>query len=280
MDERSVLAACRRYKLQHAPRRALGRLGDEHALHTGSSLEFHSYRGYARGDDPRRIDWKVYGRTERLQVKLFEAEIQPHVDVLLDVSASMAIADGRKPALTRELAAFVWHSARFAGNAARLHTLGESAALCEAPALLTAAESGRACVLFAEPGRTAHRLKPGGLRVVISDFLVNAGAGAAIRELASSAAQLVVIMTLGPWEASPIPGGSQQLLDVEGGGESLLELSDAAVARYLGRLERLRDQVRGACASVGATFLQVVCDAELEPVLRRDLLPAGIVGPA
>jgi uncharacterized protein (DUF58 family) len=280
MDERSVLAACRRYKLQHAPRRAFGRLGDEHALHTGSSLEFHSYRSYARGDDPRRIDWNVYGRTERLQVKLFEAEIQPHVDVLLDSSASMAIADGRKPELTRELAAFVWHSARFAGNAARLHVLGETAELCEAPARLSAAASGRCCVLFEAPARTAHRFRPGGLRVLISDFLVSSSATTAIRELASNAAQLLVIMALGPWEANPTSSGSQQLRDVESTGEALIELSEASIARYLLRLGRLRDEVRGACASVGATWVEVVCDAALEPVLRRDLLPAGVVSPA
>lgn len=277
MDERAVLAACRRYKLERASRRALGRLGDEHAIHMGSSLEFHGYRHYAGGDDPRRIDWKVYGRTGDLQIKLFDAEIKPHVDVLLDASASMSIDDGCKAALTRELAAFAWHSARFAGFAARLHTLGASGEICEVASQLTAAKSGETCVLFESPSRAARALRPGGMRVVISDFLAPGGVQAAIRELANTAAQLVVIMALGPWEAQPTVAGAESLRDAETSAEWTLELSDAVIARYLERLARVRDEVRSACAAVGATFVEVVCDLPLEPTLRRDLLPARVV---
>jgi len=50
--------------------------GQHHAerrsKHTGSSLEFADYRNYALGDDLRSIDWSIYGRLDRLFIKLYE----------------------------------------------------------------------------------------------------------------------------------------------------------------------------------------------------------------
>lgn len=55
----------------------------------GSSVEFAEYREYQLGDDPRRVDWRLYGRTDRLHVKQYEEETQLRVFVVLDASASM-----------------------------------------------------------------------------------------------------------------------------------------------------------------------------------------------
>jgi uncharacterized protein (DUF58 family) len=55
----------------------------------GSSLEFADYRNYVAGDDLRSIDWNIYGRLERLFLKLFEEEQDLHIYLLIDASASM-----------------------------------------------------------------------------------------------------------------------------------------------------------------------------------------------
>lgn len=55
----------------------------------GSSVEFAEYRNYQLGDDLRRADWRLYGRTDRLHIKQFEEETQLRVFVVLDASASM-----------------------------------------------------------------------------------------------------------------------------------------------------------------------------------------------
>jgi len=57
--------------------------------HLGVSTDFAEHRPYMVGDDIRRIDWRVYGRTDRLYVKEFEAETNANVMVLIDISASM-----------------------------------------------------------------------------------------------------------------------------------------------------------------------------------------------
>src|SRR5476651_1734682 len=56
----------------------------------GFSVEFAEYRDYQLGDDLRRVDWRLYGRTDRLHVKQFEHETQLRVFLVLDTSASMA----------------------------------------------------------------------------------------------------------------------------------------------------------------------------------------------
>jgi uncharacterized protein (DUF58 family) len=56
----------------------------------GASVDFAEHRGYVPGDDIRRVDWKVFGRTDRYFLKEFEADSNANFSVLLDVSRSMA----------------------------------------------------------------------------------------------------------------------------------------------------------------------------------------------
>jgi uncharacterized protein (DUF58 family) len=58
----------------------------------GSSVEFADYKEYIPGDDPKRIDWRAYGRSRRLFIRQFEAETDMSVYLLVDVSASMDYA--------------------------------------------------------------------------------------------------------------------------------------------------------------------------------------------
>ena len=58
----------------------------------GLSLDFAEHRPYNPGDDVRRIDWRLYARTDRYYVKEFEADTNANFTVLLDVSASMNYA--------------------------------------------------------------------------------------------------------------------------------------------------------------------------------------------
>ena len=56
----------------------------------GTSVDFAEHRGYVAGDDIRRVDWRVFARTDKFYVKEFEADSNSNFVVLLDVSASMA----------------------------------------------------------------------------------------------------------------------------------------------------------------------------------------------
>lgn len=55
----------------------------------GASIDFAEHRGYVPGDDIRRVDWRLYARTDRYYVKQYEADTNTNVSVILDVSKSM-----------------------------------------------------------------------------------------------------------------------------------------------------------------------------------------------
>jgi uncharacterized protein (DUF58 family) len=56
----------------------------------GASVDFAEHRGYVPGDDIRRVDWRVFARTDRYFVKEFEADSNANFSVVMDVSKSMA----------------------------------------------------------------------------------------------------------------------------------------------------------------------------------------------
>jgi uncharacterized protein (DUF58 family) len=61
----------------------------------GQSVEFADHRAYVAGDDPRHIDWKVFGRADRFVIKKFEEETNLRGQILLDCSESMRFAYSR-----------------------------------------------------------------------------------------------------------------------------------------------------------------------------------------
>ena len=83
---------------------ATGRPGRRRSPLAGSSMEFADYRRYSPGDDFRRIDWRAYARLERLFLRVFEAEENLTVTVLVDCSDSMSYGNPTKASLAMELA--------------------------------------------------------------------------------------------------------------------------------------------------------------------------------
>jgi uncharacterized protein (DUF58 family) len=60
----------------------------------GASVDFAEHRGYVPGDDIRRVDWRLYARTDRYYIKEYEADSNANFAVLLDVSKSMGFGSG------------------------------------------------------------------------------------------------------------------------------------------------------------------------------------------
>lgn len=84
-------------RLMFAPRHVVeGRYAGQYATRQrGQSVEFQDYRPYLPGDEIGNVDWKVYGRTDRLVIKIFEHQTDLTVHLLIDASASMGY-DGRE----------------------------------------------------------------------------------------------------------------------------------------------------------------------------------------
>src|ERR1700751_801177 len=95
--EQFQLLAARRAK--SAPR------GERRSRARGQSVEFADYRSYVPGDDFRYLDWNLYGRLERLFLKLYEEERELPIRIFLDASESMAFGEPRKFDFARQVAA-------------------------------------------------------------------------------------------------------------------------------------------------------------------------------
>ena len=89
MIETDFLRHLHRLSLIINKRVASNYIGQRGSIHGGQGLIFKDHRSYTPGDDFRAIDWKVYGRTDRLHVKRREEERNLTVHVILDFSSSM-----------------------------------------------------------------------------------------------------------------------------------------------------------------------------------------------
>src|SRR5471032_3004501 len=67
----------------------------------GFSVDFAEHRNYQLGDDLRRIDWRLYARSDRLHIKQYEHETQLRVALVFDTSASMAYSSQPEAHLTK-----------------------------------------------------------------------------------------------------------------------------------------------------------------------------------
>jgi uncharacterized protein (DUF58 family) len=106
----------------------LGNVSGRHqSPHRGSSVEFAEYRKYVPGDDPRRLDWRAYARSDRYYIKEFEADTNLRFYVVVDTSASMGFSSGGPSKLdfARSMAATLAHLTILGGDAVGLTTCSE-----------------------------------------------------------------------------------------------------------------------------------------------------------
>lgn len=75
-------------------------IGQHRSPYHGFSVEFAEHRAYGSGDEIRHIDWKLFGKTDRLYVKRYEEETNLRAHLILDTSKSMLYSSGKISKLT------------------------------------------------------------------------------------------------------------------------------------------------------------------------------------
>ncbi|MBL8755306.1 MAG: DUF58 domain-containing protein [Planctomycetes bacterium] len=265
----AIAAVVARWRLALRLQRHRGRLGGRRGIGSGSSQEFFDFRDYAPGDDLRHVDWRGFARTEQLRVRLFEAEVAPYCDVVVDPSASLAVTD-QKAAAARALLGVLLGLLRGEQAQAQVQALGVGRIDPERIAFTSTVDS---------PGPLLAPLRAQGLRVLLTDGLWRTGGTALLRTLAASASWFLCVQLLDPWEAAPTVGDTLQLVDCETGATHERRLDRATVAEYTTRLQRLTDELRATVVGSGGVFARVLADAP-DVMVARDLAAAGVVEPA
>src|SRR3974390_271059 len=106
-----LLRRLEQFQLLAARRAKSWAKGERRRRAGGQSAEFADYRTYVHGDDFRYLDWNLYGRLERLFLKLYEEERELPVRIFLDASESMAFGEPRKFDFARQVAAAIGYVA-------------------------------------------------------------------------------------------------------------------------------------------------------------------------
>ncbi len=265
-------------------RRLAGHFAGEHrSTRRGSSPDFADYRQYHPGDDFRRIDYFLYARLDVLLLKLYEAEDDLHLRLLVDTSASMAVA-GKLEQATRVAAALGFvaltrrdpvsvhtfplqrAAPRFAGRGAVPALFGHLAGL---EATGDTAFAAAVSSMLARPG-------PAGLTVVISDLLTEEWE-AALSRLPSRGGDVMVVHVLAAEELHPTLVGDLELVDREGGGRVVVSLAADTLKEYEQATAAWLDRVRGRCAQVGAAYVRLLADDDLEAALLGTWRREGVL---
>lgn len=298
----SLLAELERMRINAGVRIKGTLAGKRRSSSLGGSQEFADYRPYSPGDDIRRIDWNVYGRTGKAFMRQYWDEQELHVHLYVDVSRSMAFGDEEenKAYYALRLAACLGYIGlsgddrvsmqlfrdRIIGELPPLHGRAASAKLFQFVAETIrqtkeeppANESILDTTDMASPFRASAVLpRRAGTTWIFTDAMFEQGIHEALVTFIAARQHVVLVHLLSQDEVEPNLSGELNLIDSERGtgkevaiGHKLLKEYSEAVASFQHELKRI-------CAELGAVYLFVNTDTPLEETIRQTFLSADVL---
>lgn len=256
--------------------------GNRRSAYYGSSMEFADYRPYIPGDDPRRIDWNLYGRTDKLYLKLFTDERRQHHRIYIDGSASMAWGKPEKHLTALRLAAMLGYLAVSGSDRVSWYAL-EQDECCRVTEPVSNRESwvfaldklraltcgGDTCMDVSVPSCPDPGFRDG-ISFLISDFLTDRDWKSAVDWLLSREREVCLIRVLSPDETVPDLRGKFRLQDAEAVGEDdernfRIHIGKLRLRAYAEACIWLENDIRSFCDARGIRFFTCRTD---EPVAR------------
>ena len=270
--------------LQIASRnRLVGRFGGEHvSKRHGNTVDFADFREYTPGDDFRRIDYHVMARLDQVLIKLFEADDEVTVRLMLDTSASMAV--GGKLDQSKKLAAALGFVALTAHDAVSVHTFPSDgpaprfAGRAAIPAFLAHVEALTAGGPTPFAQAAGHLLSQAGLpgvTVLISDLLTEEWE--TLVQLRATGSDVIVLHVLCEEDLEPDFAGDLELVDRELGKRLTVSVTDEVANSYRGRVKLWRSKVTAAARGTGSLYVQVDAEADVEDLLLKTWREAGVL---
>jgi uncharacterized protein (DUF58 family) len=271
-------------RLSLASRRAFrGRVkGERRSPRKGHSVEFCDYRAYGPGDDLRYVDWNVYGRLDRLHVKLFVDEEDLCLHLVVDGSASMGFGTPSKLAYAARAAAALGFVGLVNLERVGVGILREKGSEGWSPTrgrnqfgklaeFLSNLRATGGTGLNEALSNYAVRTREPGLAVIFSDLLDPGGYEAGLRALLERRFDVHLIHLLDPEEMNPELAGELRLLDSETGELCELTVDGEAVRAYRDRLRVFLEKVEAFCRRQEVGYHRVVTDTPVEEFVLSQL---------
>jgi uncharacterized protein (DUF58 family) len=256
--------------------------GERRSPRRGHSVEFADYRAYGHGDDLRYVDWNIYGRLDRLHVKLFVDEEDLCLHLLVDASASMEFGVPHKLEYAVRLAAALGFVGLVSHERVGVGILRERAVEGWPPArgrnqvvalldFLSGVEAGGPTRLNEALGEYALRAREPGLAVVVSDLLDPQGFETGLRMLLERRFDVHVVHVLDPAELNPDLAGDLRLHDAETGEARDVTVDGEALRGYRERLARFLERVETFCRSHEVGYHRVSTETPVEEFVVAQL---------
>jgi uncharacterized protein (DUF58 family) len=256
--------------------------GERRSRRAARSPEFADFRPYVSGDDFRQIDWNAYARLEKLMLRLYVAEEEACLNVILDTSASMGLGEPPKWLAARRLAAALTFMGLASMDRVQVGTLGGA----RVPPLRGRDGVSRVWTFLGglEPGGRGGpadlmrlRWTRPGLTFVISDFLVeDANWAPPLAGLGAGRQEPVLWQVLAADEERPPLSGDLKLIDVESEHARELTITPGLVGEYQRALEAHRAGLARASQAAGGRFVHSAAGDDLEATMLAGLR-AGVV---
>ncbi len=249
--------------------------GERKSPRKGSSVEFSDYRAYGVGDDIRYVDWNIYGRLDRLYLKLFVDEEDLCLNLLLDASASMDFGEPSKLEYGARLAAALGFVGLVNLERVGVSVVRERMAEGWSPArgrnqvlplmeFLGRLRPSGATSLSEGLAQYALRAREAGVAVLISDLMDPAGYDRGLKILLERRFDIHVIHVLAADEMNPSFGGDLRLVDAETGELRDLTLDGEALRAYRQRLRDFLERAEQFCRAKEIGYYRVVTDTPVE----------------
>jgi uncharacterized protein (DUF58 family) len=266
--------------------------GERSSRARGHSVEFADYRNYAPGDDFRYLDWNLYGRLDRLFLKLYEEERELPVTIFLDASESMTFGTPPKFDFARQVAAAIGYVALCSFDRVQVRVFPENPLQTAARGALRSVRGRKSALQFfgnlaqltaQGPAdfnqalwRGALETKRTGLVVVLSDFLDPAGYEAGFKALLGRHFQISAVQVLAPEELAPTAFGDLRLIDSETGSQQEVTFGRFRMAAYQQTVRNFCQRLRECCQARGISFFSTSSGAVLEELLLKQLREAEV----
>ena len=300
-----LLRRLEQFQLLAARRAKSSAKGERRSRARGQSVEFADYRNYVHGDDFRYLDWNLYGRLERLFLKLYEEERELPVRIFLDASESMTFGEPRKFDFARQVAAAIGYvalsgfdrvsvipfpdlansadpdpGARIAELAARgaLRSVRGKRSAMQFFQNLSALTAGGAANLNETLRRGALAARRAGLAVVLSDFLDPTGYESGLTALLGRGFQVDLVQILSPDELSPAAFGDLRLVDSETGATQEVTFGRFRLKAYRQTVHNFVQRLREHCQARGISFFTASSNTDLQELLLKQLRRAEVWG--
>ncbi|MGH7905320.1 MAG: DUF58 domain-containing protein [Candidatus Binataceae bacterium] len=258
----------------------------------GTSLEFKDFRHYALGDDFRYIDWGLYGRTDKLYIKLFKEEEDLLTYIFLDASASMALPAGdRKFELGIVTALALAYIALSAGDRVMVRVLGGAGSPPLAGFVFgrhRIVELARSLTSVRPAGEIdfAHTLasellsiRRAGKVFILSDYLMTQDSverGLGLFTAANMDVTAVHILGGRELDGAGLEG-DLELIDAESGETLRLALGQRERQRHRETLMRLSRGLKAFCLKRGLHYSLYVTSASFHDFFLRAVAELGLV---